>query len=669
MSRSVVVALALVVGLRALVPPAAVAQTVAARGFEEACSPAPRSGFFDRPAAAEAGRAVDCVDHFGITAGRVPGAYAPGEAVTRGQMASFLVRTIEVASAPRPASTTDQFPDDEGSVHEDNIDALFRLGVAGGFSDGTFRPLLPVSRQQMASFVARQLEASLGRSLAEPVVDHFGDDEGSVHERRIDQLADLGVVVGRGTSRFAPAEAVTRGQMALFLSRGLDHLTEDADVALRRIGLDDALTSPELLAASLGPTSGATTTVHFDFDVELSGDPVAGSFHLYSTSAEQHRATSASIDSGDGRRVLAQFERSAAAQATAAGVEAGAVTGPQGQPSPEGGAALRARSLVSGSTNAPDLASVTRLGAQAVDFTFDEPAEIVDPSGYVLVLDDGTLQRSTAATGSGDTTHTVSFPSLTGEDAIRARRGYVEAATVRDTTALGVPNPQQSVDTAGTGDLPGRPDLTAVQPDAAVDIVRYVFDGPIDLLGGTVRAYLPTGAEVATTAVRPDADDVAAVIASFPAGSLAAGVAGASVDGGLVQARDTGMLGAVDEVGLPASFDAGRTAAPDLVLVGRTANPATSTSGPTRSVVFVFDAPVSVSQSNGFLAYGADGRPVRLSGCTLGGGPVRVECTAEATVDPVGYEVVNGAARVAVVRAAVTDRSRSYPSYESSAVI
>jgi hypothetical protein len=88
--------------------------------------------------------------------------FAPQQSVTRGQMASFISRAssfIEDGQARpehQPERTEqDVFSDDDGSVHEANINALAAVGIVQGFADGTYRPGNAVVRDQMASFVMR----------------------------------------------------------------------------------------------------------------------------------------------------------------------------------------------------------------------------------------------------------------------------------------------------------------------------------------------------------------------------------------------------------------------------------------------------------------------------------------------------------------------------------
>lgn len=78
----------------------------------------------------------------------------------------------------------------------------------------------------MASFLVRILE-QLGSDLPVVTFDDFDDDEDSVHEDAINVLADLDIADGVAETRFDPQMLVTRQQMALFLTRTLDHLAED----------------------------------------------------------------------------------------------------------------------------------------------------------------------------------------------------------------------------------------------------------------------------------------------------------------------------------------------------------------------------------------------------------------------------------------------------------
>ena len=144
----------------------------------------------------------------GITQGCDSTRYCPNDPVLRGQMASFLARALNL-----PSGSTDFFRDDNGSVHESNINGIRQAGVTLGCGADVFCPGDLVTRAQMASFLARAL------NLPATSTDYFSDDTGSSHEANINRVAAAGITLGCKAGSYCPAEPVTRGQMAAFLFR------------------------------------------------------------------------------------------------------------------------------------------------------------------------------------------------------------------------------------------------------------------------------------------------------------------------------------------------------------------------------------------------------------------------------------------------------------------
>ncbi len=82
-----------------------------------------------------------------------PLSFCPEEPVSRGQMASFLVRAFNL-----PSADSGWFADTSGSVHEADIDALAIAGITHGCSEDGYCPKRSVTRAEMATFLARALE-------------------------------------------------------------------------------------------------------------------------------------------------------------------------------------------------------------------------------------------------------------------------------------------------------------------------------------------------------------------------------------------------------------------------------------------------------------------------------------------------------------------------------
>jgi len=163
---------------------------------------------------------INSIAALGITRGCNPPAntnYCPDGHVTRGQMAAFLKRTLDL-----PPTEVDAFVDDDDSVFEDDINRLAAAGITKGCNppaNDAFCPERKVTREQMAAFLTRAFGyADDGDG------DLFTDDDSSIFEADIDKLATAGVTKGCNppvNDRFCPTQNVTRGQMAAFLHRAL----------------------------------------------------------------------------------------------------------------------------------------------------------------------------------------------------------------------------------------------------------------------------------------------------------------------------------------------------------------------------------------------------------------------------------------------------------------
>ncbi|MTV23968.1 hypothetical protein FTX61_00820 [Nitriliruptoraceae bacterium ZYF776] len=179
------------------------------------------TSFPDVPAGSVHADAIGCLSALEIIRGRTDGTFAPRDATRRDQAASMIARLLEAYDVELP--TGDGFGDvPAASPHADSVAALAELGIIEGRADGRFVPDGQLSRAQTASILARTLTV-LGAPL-EDGPDAFDDDDGSVHERNIDAGAAAGLIEGRGDRVFAPNGDVRRDQLASFLARTIEHL-------------------------------------------------------------------------------------------------------------------------------------------------------------------------------------------------------------------------------------------------------------------------------------------------------------------------------------------------------------------------------------------------------------------------------------------------------------
>ena len=163
---------------------------------------------------------IETIAAAGITRGCNPPVntlFCPHDRVTRGEMAAFLARALEL-----PDSGDVEFSDDNRSAFEDAIEMIAAAGITQGCNppaNTRFCPDDHVTRGQMAAFLTR------GLSLSSTSAIDFIDDNDSVFESSIERLAAAGITHGcnpPANTRFCPDDHVTRGQMAAFLVRALD---------------------------------------------------------------------------------------------------------------------------------------------------------------------------------------------------------------------------------------------------------------------------------------------------------------------------------------------------------------------------------------------------------------------------------------------------------------
>lgn len=148
-----------------------------------------------------------------VTQGCTTELYCPSRQITRAQMATLVVRARDL-----PQTGRSYFTDVSRSPHAGAINALAAAGITGGCGGGRFCPDEPVSRGQMATFLDRawDLPAPL-LSLLDP----FTDIATSVHRAAIKAVARAGITLGCGDGQYCPTEPVSRAEMASFLARAL----------------------------------------------------------------------------------------------------------------------------------------------------------------------------------------------------------------------------------------------------------------------------------------------------------------------------------------------------------------------------------------------------------------------------------------------------------------
>ena len=179
-------------------------------------------------------QAVNCLVHYRITQGKTPFSFAPGDTVTRRQMALFLTRAARIAGIRLSDALEDQGFTDIGGMSGEARDAVNRMAqleIMTGAPGNRFDPQGLVSRRDMALFLARFLELAEVGEGGTPIVTVVSDESLFVDvsglprrvENAVYQLYEMGVTEGTSSTTFSPHHLVTRGQMASYITRALAH--------------------------------------------------------------------------------------------------------------------------------------------------------------------------------------------------------------------------------------------------------------------------------------------------------------------------------------------------------------------------------------------------------------------------------------------------------------
>lgn len=159
----------------------------------------------------------------GLLGGYQDGTFRPERPVTRAEVVAVLVRLLGLEVVPGAAPA---FADAQNIAPwaKAAVAAAQGKGLVVGYPDGAFRPEQPVTRAELAAFLARLLagRAPLAPSSALPYVDQA--ELPAWAKEAVAVAYARGLLRGREGGRFAPQAPVTRAEMAAAFNRLLPYL-------------------------------------------------------------------------------------------------------------------------------------------------------------------------------------------------------------------------------------------------------------------------------------------------------------------------------------------------------------------------------------------------------------------------------------------------------------
>lgn len=169
--------------------------------------------FSDMGSSPWAATAVDYLAQTGIVSGAGNGNFEPERSVTREEFLKMLLIALELEGS----GETTEFSDvEEGAWYAPYISTAKEFGITTGIGNGTFGIGQQISRQDMAVFAWRAMEAAgqLPESTGEKT--SFAD-EVEISDYALEatyQMQQAGILSGVGDGRFAPHAYATRAQAA-----------------------------------------------------------------------------------------------------------------------------------------------------------------------------------------------------------------------------------------------------------------------------------------------------------------------------------------------------------------------------------------------------------------------------------------------------------------------
>jgi len=180
------------------------------------------STFSDVPSTSFYADYINVLRLWGITlgCGANPPTYCPTDQVTREQMAAFIIRAI--VGSNFTYTTTPYFTDvPTTDPFFSYVQKLRDLGITTGCTATTFCPGGPVTRADAAAFLVRsKMQGLPANTLTYPATPFFTDVPAiSPSFTYVQKLYELGITSGCGVGLFCPGNALTRQEMAVFLTR------------------------------------------------------------------------------------------------------------------------------------------------------------------------------------------------------------------------------------------------------------------------------------------------------------------------------------------------------------------------------------------------------------------------------------------------------------------
>ena len=228
-------------------------------GYEETVEETKRDEVDDITAVLLPALQANTDDHYFYLIGYADGTVRPNGKITRAEVATIFFRLLDDDTRAKYWSSENNFSDVSADKWYNNaVSTLSRMGVIGGYADGTFRPDAPISRAEFA-----KIAVSFTQNNGSAVYNYFTDVKTTDwFAPYVTAAKDAGLIEGYSDGSFKPESKITRAEACAIVNRTLGRKPSKAHMKISdRIDWPDVQTTDWFYEAIMEATNSHTCTM------------------------------------------------------------------------------------------------------------------------------------------------------------------------------------------------------------------------------------------------------------------------------------------------------------------------------------------------------------------------------------------------------------------------
>ena len=228
-------------------------------GYEETVEETKRDDIDDITAVLLPALQANTDDHYSYLIGYADGTVRPNGKITRAEVATIFFRLLDDDTRAKYWSSKNDFSDVSADKWYNNaVSTLSRMGVIGGYADGTFCPDAPISRAEFA-----KIAVSFTQNNGSAVYNYFTDVKTTDwFAPYVTAAKDAGLIEGYSDGSFKPESKITRAEACAIVNRTLGRKPSKAHMKISdRIDWPDVQTTDWFYEAIMEATNSHTCTM------------------------------------------------------------------------------------------------------------------------------------------------------------------------------------------------------------------------------------------------------------------------------------------------------------------------------------------------------------------------------------------------------------------------